>query len=684
MPLSLFGSVVTRPLIVAVLAAAFSAPLVAQSSDPLFSDEAPSSPQSAADGRSFFVRGRATTLHVAVLARALAAPATNSFTLNLFDDASFPVEIERVEDSGHGHRTWGGHLAGRPLSSVTLTLSGGTVTGLITDGHDVYEINAVGSGSGLHQIDHLDARLMPLDRDVAIPSAETIEPAAMPAIATPAAVSVVDIYVFYTQRLVAQLGIDGVHARAALYIAQANLAYARSGVNGELRLVGLRQIEMPNLPGAQEILTSFRNHPDAVAVRDTVRPDLLALLVVSMPDACGVGYFGPNADASFSATSASSGCVYTFAHEIGHNLGAQHAAEDPVATGPAFPTYARGYKAPNRAFRTLMAYACTGEPQCPRVLNVSNPYVAEGGQATGVVDASDNARRMNELFPIVAAYRQSVPQPPTAPIAPQALVQDHQVTLQWQHPATGPAANYVVSVGSAPQQANLIVVSTGPATSISANAPQGTYYARVHADGAGRSAASSEVVFLIGPPTAPRGLVGSATGHTVSLGWQPPALGGAMHGYVLEAGSLPGFSNIISGALLSPGTSLQVNGVPSGRYFIRLRGRNGFGAGPSTADVMLDVAPTCPLPSPPHTIQATSSGGVTTLQWAAPQLGVAPFVYLLQAGTAFGAANLFSDVVGSGTAVSARIPAGTYYVRLLAGNSCGVSNWSPFVSFAVP
>jgi len=80
------------------------------------------------------------------------------------------------------------------------------------------------------------------------------------------------------------------------------------------------------------------------------------------------------------------------------------------------------------------------------------------------------------------------------------------VSLQWVPPAAGCAASsYVVQAGSAPGLSNIAVVNVGPATSLSATAPNGAYYVRVVAVNAfGGSTPSSEVIVSVGA-VAPAG-----------------------------------------------------------------------------------------------------------------------------------------------------------------------------------
>ena len=100
---------------------------------------------------------------------------------------------------------------------------------------------------------------------------------------------------------------------------------------------------------------------------------------------------------------------YTFGHELGHNLGSHHDRAN-ASSSPAFP-YSYGYQAPDRAFRTIMAYndGCG----CPKIQAYSNPDVWSGGQPTGIdhdvdpLNSADNAQSINNAAYTFANFRVS-------------------------------------------------------------------------------------------------------------------------------------------------------------------------------------------------------------------------------------------------------------------------------------
>jgi hypothetical protein len=90
------------------------------------------------------------------------------------------------------------------------------------------------------------------------------------------------------------------------------------------------------------------------------------------------------------------------------------------------------------------------------------------------------------------------------------------------------------------------------------------------------------------PPAAPEGLTGTVDSGRVSISWTLPPHSPAAVGYVLEAGTAPGLSNIGT-VTLGPATSVAIPGVPPGRYYARVRATNYTGTGAASHEVVIDV-----------------------------------------------------------------------------------------------
>jgi len=167
-----------------------------------------------------------------------------------------------------------------------------------------------------------------------------------------------------------------------------------------------------------------------------------------------------------------------------------------------------------------------------------------------------------------------------------------QTTLTWvassaDSPETAPT-DYVIEAGTAPGLADVAAVKVGEETTFSTDVPYGVYYVRVRAmnDHGDSNPTEELVVAAPGSAQAPEALTTSGEGTTVNLSWSPPAAGGeAPVGYLIEAGSDPGLSDI---------ATIQVGNVtsfttqaPPGTYFVRVRAINSRGPGLPSNEIIV-------------------------------------------------------------------------------------------------
>jgi hypothetical protein len=100
------------------------------------------------------------------------------------------------------------------------------------------------------------------------------------------------------------------------------------------------------------------------------------------------------------------------------------------------------------------------------------------------------------------------------------------------------------------------------------------------------------------PPDPPTALAATVNGANVTLNWGAPS--GSVTSYVLEVGSSPGAVDIGVFPLDSAATSLSVSAVPSGTYYVRVRGKNACGVGGPSNEVVVGVgATTVTVPANP-------------------------------------------------------------------------------------
>lgn len=260
-------------------------------------------------------------------------------------------------------------------------------------------------------------------------------------VAADGAPTVVDIVLGYTNGFAAGLGGASQAVTRLNFITEvANNGYINSQINARVRLVATVQVNYPDNTDngdALEKLTGTRSVPvdpafnGLRAAREQYGADLVSLVrKFSRPEnnGCGIAWLNGSGQRGVSVSQAGNGysvvsdgrvadgnTTYfcsddTLAHEMGHNMGAQHDRDTASSSGTlqygAYP-YAFGYKQGGSAgFHTIMAYGDSGQRG---YLVFSNPRISFcGGQLCGVADNADNARALSQSIPIVAQFRATV------------------------------------------------------------------------------------------------------------------------------------------------------------------------------------------------------------------------------------------------------------------------------------
>lgn len=325
------------------------------------------------------------------------APPLGTFAVDLFGDV---VSIEITSrDWQLGQRLFRGRVVStQKPSEVHIVLSPSGVVWASIDIDTAQWVVAHTGVGDVHVLQSMDASRLPAhmrcgtngSHEVAAPAMASL----LPPINTNCSLTTIDVIVLYTtaarQNAGGQAAIETAIVGA---VAQANEAHIGSGVPAEFRLVHLAETAYSEL-GTSTDLSRLRNTSDGFidevhTLRATYGADLVHLVTDPVSASyCGIGYLMTNLSTGFASSAFAitvRGCISnrTFAHESGHNLGCAH---DAANAGAALFPYSYGYRTPDDAYRTIMAYA-----PGTRINRWSSPNVTYLGYTMGVAGAADNA-----------------------------------------------------------------------------------------------------------------------------------------------------------------------------------------------------------------------------------------------------------------------------------------------------
>ncbi len=176
-------------------------------------------------------------------------------------------------------------------------------------------------------------------------------------------------------------------------IQETNQGYINSDVPLRVSALCIEEATIDDIPNGSDLLNTFKNMKDTVEnLRDSA--DVTILLVKEF-ESCGIGFTNTISTGNTVTVAAKSCAIgyYSFAHEIGHNIGLMHNIE--ISYNPWYPD-GYGYLIPkgtsSTGLRTILAYRAAGHNT--RVNYYSNPVIIHPitETATGVVDAANNAR----------------------------------------------------------------------------------------------------------------------------------------------------------------------------------------------------------------------------------------------------------------------------------------------------
>ncbi len=389
--------------ILLVLVTAFALPAVASAQGKRLYDfeGAPFAP--AAESKTSVASVREARIAFSDSLSALAA--SGSLELSDFGGRSFTAERTSVETRALDDRTWRGKIRLAKFDGdVILTLYKDRVAGLIYMPSGVFEIVPRGDTHILVQLDQ--SQFPECGGEV---RSETLEvPVAAPLGAADSG-DRIDVLVVYTTATKNFLGGDAqARALAQQAIDATNTAYINSRIRQRVRMVHSEEFVYTESGNSSTDLSNLRSNAGIAALRNTHNADLVAE-ISEVTGVCGIGYLmgNPttgNQNNAFTVTARS--CAVgnlSFAHELGHNMGSQHNPEN--GSNPSYP-YGFGHYV-NGVYRTVMSYVDPCTSGCTRRPYFSNPGVIYLGHPTGVENARDNARSINNTADVIANYRYS-------------------------------------------------------------------------------------------------------------------------------------------------------------------------------------------------------------------------------------------------------------------------------------
>ena len=353
--------------------------------------------------RSSIASVREAEIELAIDAATLAN--RSAVKLPLFDGELNEAKVIRTERRSSTDVTWVGKAKFGPVDGeVSITYRNGFVSGLVYGSKAVYEIVPRGNK---HMLVELDQTLFP-ECGGGISDPTRVPTPSHAALAGVDSGDRIDVLVVYTTATKNFLGGDAqAQALAQSAIDATNTAYINSGIRQRVRMVHSEEFVYTETTSASTDLSNLRNNAGIQALRDTHKADLVAE-ISEITGVCGIGYLmgapGGNQNNAFTVTVRS--CAVgnlSFAHELGHNMGSHHNPENG-----SNPTYAYGFGHwINGNYRTVMSYSDPCTQGCTRRPYFSNPNVMFNGVPTGVENARDNARSINNTADWVAAYRYS-------------------------------------------------------------------------------------------------------------------------------------------------------------------------------------------------------------------------------------------------------------------------------------
>ena len=362
------------------------------------------------------------------------------------DGRVLTVEMRLFEDRGDGNAMWTGGYPELGYESVVLTLQDGYLLGRfgLPEG-GTYWIRSGGDGSGRLTEGqatggNCGGGIVP-EADPAIPAVEALRTDPPRRVAGESNHDRLDILVLYTASAAQRLDQAGWGTPAAftqLAMDYLNLVLQNNQVDVSANIV--HHQEAPAVLGqTNDPLGPMARNSEVYGLRAEHDADLVHLFFNTDTNYCGLAYLMTKRFATpqqfwssgYGITSVFGGCVSaerlvredehanqfeTFAHEIGHNLGANH-DRDNTSIDPedAVYPYAFGHHnfTPQPNVKSVMSY---NEGQ--QLPYFSTVRVRPGGWDIGVANERENERAVQQTVHIAVQFSDHLPEPGEPPPQP--------------------------------------------------------------------------------------------------------------------------------------------------------------------------------------------------------------------------------------------------------------------------
>jgi hypothetical protein len=343
-----------------------------------------------------------TSAHVASASRA-----STRLILNLFDDVTVVAALDNSVINANGGYSWIGHLPDIALSSAVLTVRDDMLFGSVVYPGGAFQIGPV--NGKLHAIREIDQADSPADTVERVPPADSRSQQAAQIIPATDNGSIIDVLVAYTDDARAAAATaagltpdkrSAIEATIDQAINETNASYANSGIGQRLRLAGAIEVNYAETANSDTDKANLRNGQAGLQIvpklRDAFAADLVTLIVEQLESGiCGSSYavattmtpgFADNAY-NVLRRSCAIGPAYSFGHELGHLMGAQHDWFVDDYHGGNY-SYSHGFvynPSTGPRWRTIMAYNDQCAPNtCTRIPFWSNPSIITNTVAMGV------------------------------------------------------------------------------------------------------------------------------------------------------------------------------------------------------------------------------------------------------------------------------------------------------------